>query len=150
MRAVVQRPIQAISSGVWFIKGTLCGFLIRKWQRDSMLTLLLWEGPYNNLKRQAQFVAFKATYHENTCKKLSIYDELTTIEAIVNQPSLYLHEVQYIVLKTTGNNLSISTIFKFLQKENFTRKKLTFRAQQRSDELRAKFRTDISSLSLKC
>ena len=80
-------------------------------------SLVLWEGPYNNLKRQAQFVAFKATYHENTCKKLSIYDELTTIEAIVNQPSLYLHEVQYIVLKTTGNNLSISTIFKFLQKK---------------------------------
>ena len=51
-------------------------------------------------------------YHENTCKKLSAYDELTIIiiEAIVNQLSLYLHEIQYIVLKTTGNDLSISTI----------------------------------------
>ena len=83
-------------------------------------------------------------YHENTCKKLSIYDELIIIEAVVNQPSLYLHEVQYIILKTTGNDLSIPTIYKFLQKQQFSRKKLTFRAQQRSDELRAKFLTNIS------
>ena len=45
-------------------------------------------------------------YYENTCKKLSAYDELTVIETIVNQSSLYLHEIQYIVLKT-GNDLSI-------------------------------------------
>ena len=31
-----------------------------------------------------------------------------------------------------------------MQKQNFSRKKLTFRAQQRSEELRAKFLTDIS------
>ena len=62
-------------------------------------------------------------YHENTCKKLSIYDELIIIEAVVNQPSLYLHEVQYIVLKTTGNDLSIPTIFKFFTKTTvFTKK----------------------------
>ena len=46
-------------------------------------------------------------YNENTCKKLSAYDELTIIEAIVNQPSLNLHELQYPVLKTTSNDLSI-------------------------------------------
>ena len=64
-------------------------------------------------------------YHENICKKLSTYDELTIIEAIVNQPSLYLHELQHKVLITTGNNLSIPTICKYLQKQNFSRNKLT-------------------------
>lgn len=83
-------------------------------------------------------------YHENTCKKLSAYDELTIIEAIVNQPSLYLHELQHKVLITTGNDLSIPTICKYLHKQHFSRKKLTFRAQQRSEELRAKYLTDVS------
>lgn len=83
-------------------------------------------------------------YHENTCKKLSAYDELAIIEAIVNQPSLYLYEIQYTVLSTTGNDLSIPTICKYLHKQNFSRKKFTFRAQQRSEELRAKFLTDVS------
>ena len=32
-------------------------------------------------------------YHENACKKLSVYDELVIIEAVLNQPSLYLHEI---------------------------------------------------------
>ena len=61
-------------------------------------------------------------YHENTCKKLSAYDELAIFEAIVNQPSLYLHEIQYTVLSTTGNDLSIPTICKYLHKQNFSRK----------------------------
>ena len=78
-------------------------------------------------------------YHENTYKKLSAYDELTMIEAIVNQPSLYLHELQHKILITTGNDLSIPTICKYLHKQHFSRKKLTFRAQQRSEELRAKY-----------
>jgi len=78
-------------------------------------------------------------YHKNIFKKLSAYDELTIIEAIVNLPSLYLHELQHKVLNTTGNDLSIPTICKYLHKQKFSRKKLTLRAQQRSEELRTKF-----------
>ena len=77
-------------------------------------------------------------YHENTYKNLSAYDELSIIiETIINQPSLYLHEIQCIVLKTTGNDLSIPTIIKYLHNQ----KQLTFRAQQSSEELRVKFLT---------
>ena len=61
-------------------------------------------------------------YHENICKKLSIHDELTIIEAIVNQPSLYLHELQHKVLITTGNNLSIPTICNICKNKTFQEK----------------------------
>ena len=37
-------------------------------------------------------------YHENTCKKLSTVNEFTIMEAIVDNPSIYLHELQHLVL----------------------------------------------------
>ena len=52
--------------------------------------------------------------------------------------------MQHNVLNTTGNDLSIPTICKYLHKQKFSRKKLTLRAQQRSEELRAKFLIDVS------
>ena len=54
-------------------------------------------------------------YHENTCKKLSTVDEFTIMEAIVDNPSMCLHELQHLVLQTTGTVISVSAICKFLQ-----------------------------------
>ena len=83
-------------------------------------------------------------YHENTCKKLSTVDEFTIMEAIVDNPSMYLHELQHLVLQTTGTVISVSAICKFLQKQKFSRKRLTYRALQRSEELRAQYMSEIS------
>ena len=83
-------------------------------------------------------------YHENKCKKLSTVDEFTIMEAIVDNPSMYLHELQHLVLQTTGTVVSVSAICKFLQKQKFSRKRLTYRALQRSEELRAQYMSEMS------
>ena len=59
-------------------------------------------------------------YHEKNCKKLSAYGEFT---AIINQPSHHSLCTNYnTVLITTGNDLSIPTICKYLHKQHFSRK----------------------------
>lgn len=83
-------------------------------------------------------------YHTERSQKLSSCDETTILEAVMNEPSLYLHEIQQIVLTTTGSQISISTICKFLKNQRLTRKKLSFRALQRDVELRRKFFMDVS------
>ena len=83
-------------------------------------------------------------YHQKTLKKLTDYDAKVILEAILKEPSLYMHEIQAILLNTTGSDVSISTISKFLSKQTFTRKKLSFRAQQRNYELRSKYFTDVA------
>lgn len=85
-------------------------------------------------------------YHEDTTKKLSTQDELTIIEAILDRPSMYLHELQHAVNLSSGTTISTSTICKFLHRQRFSRTKLMFRAQQRSEELRSVFQSEISLL----
>ncbi len=83
-------------------------------------------------------------YHEASGKVLTIYDELAILEAVIDNPSLYLSEIQQLLLETTGSKISISTICKYLKHAGFTHKKLTIRAQQRSDELREQFMAQVS------
>ena len=83
-------------------------------------------------------------FHENTSKKLDPHDEMVILEAVLDCPFMYLHELQNMLLQATGTNVSTATICKFLHSQGFSHKKLAFRAQQRSDELRALFASDIS------
>ena len=57
---------------------------------------------------------------------------------------MYLQELQSALSQSTGTNVSTATICRFLQKQGFSYKKLSFQAQQQSNELRAKFISDIS------
>ena len=82
--------------------------------------------------------------HENTNKKLSSDDEMAILQMILDCPSMYLHEVQTSLLQLTGTDVSTATICKFLHHQGFSRKKLRFTAQQRSDDLRMQFLSDIS------
>ena len=61
-------------------------------------------------------------YHENTWKKLSSQDELAIIEAVLDNPSMYLHEMQHLVSQTSRTEISASAICKFLCKQQFSRK----------------------------
>ena len=58
------------------------------------------------------------------------------MEAIVKQPSIYLHELQNILLQTMGTTICYSAIHKFLSNQGFTHKKLSHRALQRNGQLR--------------
>ena len=77
-------------------------------------------------------------------KSLSAYDEIAIIEMILDSPSMFLHEIQAALLHITGTNVSTATICKFLHCQGFSRKKLRFTAQQRSDELRLQLLSGIS------
>ena len=80
-------------------------------------------------------------FHENTTKKLNIHDELAIFEKVLDDPSVYLHDHEF---HTSGNNISTSSICRFLHQQCFSHKKLTFRAQQRSEQLREKYTEEMS------
>ena len=78
-------------------------------------------------------------------KTLTVYDELLIIQTILDNPSIYLYELQRRVEETTNTSVSESAICRFLHREKFSRKKLTKIASQRSEELREKFLIDCSA-----
>ena len=56
-----------------------------------------------------------------------------------------LHELQHHVFHTSGNDISTSSICRFLHQQCFSRKKkLSLRAQQRSEQLREKYIEEMS------
>ena len=85
-------------------------------------------------------------YHESTTKKLTAQDEITIIEAILDNPSMYLHELQHAIYLSSGTSVCTATICNFLHKQDFSRHKLTFAAQQRNEELRSLYLSEISVL----
>lgn len=83
-------------------------------------------------------------YREVPLKKLSAQDEISIVTAIMENPATYLRELKSILLYSSGIDVSTSCICKFLHKSGFSRKKLALRAQQRCDELRQKFKHEMS------
>ena len=86
----------------------------------------------------------EAGKHEGE-KTLTVYDELLIIQSVLDNPSIYLHELQRRVEETTSTSVTESAICRFLHRQNFSRKKLTKIASQRSEELREKFLIDCSA-----
>ena len=79
--------------------------------------------------------------------KLSAFDEFLIMENILERPDMYLHVLQSDIKQTTGADVDVSTICRFLKRNNFSRKKLSHIALQRNTELRAQFLSDISVYS---
>ena len=80
-------------------------------------------------------------------QKLTEIDQRLIIEVVLDQPGIYLHEVQQHILEETGTSISLSSICNFLNKQGFSRQKMVRVSIQRSDELRAKFRENTSIFS---
>ena len=85
----------------------------------------------------------EARKHEGE-KTRTVYDELLIIQTVLDNPSIYLSELQRRVEETTNTSISKSTICCFLHWQKFSCKKLTKIASQRSQELREKFLIDCS------
>lgn len=83
-------------------------------------------------------------YRETTEKVLTVLDKFSMLEAIVENPSLFLCEIQQLLLHTTGTRISVPTICKYLQHAGFSHKKLMFRACQRSESLRQQYLLQVS------
>ena len=82
--------------------------------------------------------------HGHPFKKLTQIDEFLILELVLERPGIYLTEIQQELSDQTGTDISVSTICNFLHKNGITRQKLTRVAVQRNEELRTKFREDVS------
>ena len=76
-------------------------------------------------------------------QKLTYIDHHLIMEAVIDRPSIYLHNIQEYLRQQTGTEISLSSICNFLCRQGFTHQKMTRVAIQRSDELRAKSRENI-------
>ena len=80
--------------------------------------------------------------------KLDDYQELPLTRLILEQPQLYISKMQQHIHDITGVEVSNATICKILGKHGLIRKKIRQVAQQRCTELRARFRAEMSFLSV--
>ena len=80
--------------------------------------------------------------------KLCKADQLHILELVLEKPGVYLHELK-LELQARGTDVHESTICRFLQRANFTHKKMKLIAIQQSEELRAKYVAEISQFSPK-
>ena len=67
-------------------------------------------------------------FHENTSKKLDDHDEMVILEAVLESPFMYLHEIQNTLLQTTGTNVSTATLCKFLHSQGFFTQEVSFQS----------------------
>jgi len=84
-----------------------------------------------------------AKVHHGNCK-IGDAEAFTILESVLQYPAIYLKEIQVQVEELTGTTVSESAICRYLQRCNFSRKKLNYVAAQRSEELRSKFVEDCS------
>ena len=75
---------------------------------------------------------------------LSEFEQTTVLQAMIDNPSVYLIELQNRLFDTTGTWVHESTICRTVHRLGFSRKKLQYIAFGRSEYLRAKFIADIS------
>lgn len=77
-------------------------------------------------------------------RKLTENDRFLILELVLERPGIYLTELQRELLAATGTDVSISTIFRFLQSCGFSRTKIRSVAAQRSEDLRARYVTEVA------
>ena len=68
-------------------------------------------------------------------KALSQNDEFLVLELVIERPGIYLHEIRRELQTSSGTDVSIATICRFLHKCGFTRTKI------QAEELRHKYKT---------
>ena len=78
---------------------------------------------------------------------LTDFEKFVIMETVLEKPSAYLREICMDLLVKTGTTISESAICRFLQRNNFSRKKLHNVAKQRNEELRSSFVCDCEIYS---
>ena len=78
--------------------------------------------------------------------KLSKTDQMHILEAALENPSIYLHELKF-ELQARGTHVHESTLRRFLLRANFTHKKMKLIPIQQNEQLRAKYVAEISQYS---
>ena len=78
-------------------------------------------------------------------RKLSEFEELTILQSFLNNPGIYLNEVQEELLDVTGKWVSCATVCRTAQRLGLTRQKMKKIAIRRSEVLRAKYMAEIEA-----
>ena len=81
---------------------------------------------------------------------LSEFEQMTVLQSMVDNPGVYLTELQQQLYDTTGTWVHVSTICCTVHRLGFTRKRIQHIALQCSDEQRAQFMAEISMFDLAC
>ena len=81
---------------------------------------------------------------KSAARKLSNPAQLFILHLVIKRPGIYLYELQSELSDLLGIEVSISTIFRFLHENGFTRQKLQITAIQRDEFLRQQYVADIS------
>jgi len=128
------------------------------WQREGLgLTLKQISSNLNVDKSTVQRVTSlfresgtvsKKTYprgdHVKPNKKLSRPVQLYVLHHVLQNPSIYLWELQMELRTSLHLEISLTALSHFLKENNFTRQKLSLIARQRNEDLRHEFISDIS------
>ena len=83
---------------------------------------------------------------ESAARKLFNPAQLFILHLVIKQPGIYLYEIQSELSDLLGIEVSISTIFRFLHENGFTRQKLQITAVQRDESLRQQYVSDYICL----
>ncbi len=78
-------------------------------------------------------------------KVLTEAEQLTLMQSVIHNPTMFLHEMQQLLYATTGRWVHVSTICRTLRHLGVTRQKVQVIALQRSEDLRVKFMAEISA-----
>ena len=85
-----------------------------------------------------------SAHHQPCGSKLTEPIQLILLHLVLNRPGIYLHEISSSLLETTGCEVSLSSICRFLGKMKFTRQRLKIVAQQRDEFLRSMYISEVS------
>ena len=96
------------------------------------------------LFRTSDSVSKKQHPKEKAFRKLTTLAQLLILYLVVQNPGIYLHEIQEEMLNTLMIEVDVGTICRFLHQSGFTCQKLCFVATQTNEFFRQKFIQDVS------
>ena len=82
--------------------------------------------------------------------KLTENDKVLILGLLVERPETYLHEIQRELQALNGTDVDISTIWRCINHNGFTHKKLKTVALQQNEMLREEYRQEVSVFTKKC
>ena len=86
----------------------------------------------------------KSYVSSNGPMKLTKSVQLTVLNLVLDNPGIYLWEIQQMLLSMFALDVSPSALCIFLKKSNFSRKKMQLVAAQQDQDLRSTFVSDVS------
>ena len=86
----------------------------------------------------------KKAYSSRRLQKMSSSIQFAIAHSALRRPGIYLREIQSEILQEYGEELSLSSICKFLHNVGFTRQRLRIIATQQDELLRSQFVSDVS------